>query len=238
MAAKKENSRIVTFRSRTHSVDVEPDDPLELIWRFCPPKSVPVTFTFEFPKVKAAILYFAKSGLPEFTKGKLCKLLFLSDKLHLVRYGRPITGDSYAAMEHGPIPSRVLDILDAIERETTLNDEAVELAAALSLDRRFRYPRLSAVERPRLKNLSESDIEVLNEIIREHGMRSFTQLRHLTHDMPAYEKVWEDPSRIGGSVPMRFEDFFEEDEAALAGVLEEMIENCKLHEAFPDPAWL
>jgi len=199
---------------------------------------VPVNFAFQFPKAKAAILHLAQSGLPEFTKGKLCKLLFLSDKLHLVRYGRPITGDSYAAMEHGPIPSRVLDMLDAIEGETARTDEAVELAAALNLDRRFRYPRYTALERPRVKNLSESDMEVLNEIIREHGMRSFTQLRHLTHEMPAYEKVWEDPDRIGGSVPMSFEDFFEEDEAALAGVLEEMVENCKLREAFPDPAWL
>jgi uncharacterized phage-associated protein len=197
-----------------------------------------VNFTFQFPKAKAAILYFAQSGMPEFTKGKLCKLLFLSDKLHLVRYGRPITGDSYAAMEHGPIPSCVLDILDAIEGGTTRTDEAVELAAALNLDRRFQYPRLTAAQRPSVKNLSESDMEVLNEIIREFGMRSFTQLRHLTHDMPAYEKVWEDPDRCGGSVRMRFEDFFDEDEAALAGVLEEMIENCKLREAFPDPAWL
>ena len=162
---------------------------------------MPVNFTFQFPKAKAAILYFAQSGMPEFTKGKLCKLLFLSDKLHLVRYGRPITGDSYAAMEHGPIPSCVLDILDAIEGGTTRTDEAVELAAALNLDRRFQYPRLTAAQRPSVKNLS-------------------------------------DPDRCGGSVRMRFEDFFDEDEAALAGVLEEMIENCKLREAFPDPAWL
>lgn len=199
---------------------------------------MPVSFEFQFPKTKAAILYLAQCGMPEFTKGKLCKLLFLADKLHLVQYGRPITGDSYAAMEHGPIPSCVLNILDAIEAETPRTSEAIELAAALNLDRRFRYPRLMPAARPKLTNLSESDIEVLNEVVRRYGTKSFTQLRHLTHDLPAYEKVWEDPERTAGSVPMRFEDFFEEDESSLAGVMEEMIENGKLHEAFPDPSWL
>jgi uncharacterized phage-associated protein len=199
---------------------------------------MPVQFEFKFKKAKAVLLYMVDQGVPGLTKGKACKLFFLADKLHLVRYGRPITGDSYAAMEHGPIPSHMLDILDEIEAETINTENAVDLAAALEIDRRFRYPRIKAHEKPGIKFLSESDVEVLNEIIGRYGRESFLELRHLTHTMPAYERVWEDPERVGRSVPMRFEDFFEEDENAVAGVLEEVIENNALREMFPEPAWL
>ncbi len=37
---------------------------------------------------------------------------------------------------------------------------------------------------------------------------------------------------------MKYEAFFEEEEEALAGVKEEMIENAKLRELFPEPTWL
>ncbi len=37
---------------------------------------------------------------------------------------------------------------------------------------------------------------------------------------------------------MKYEAFFEEEEEALAAVKEEMIENAKLKELFPEPTWL
>ena len=37
--------------------------------------------------------------------------MFFADKEHLLDYGRPITGDSYVAMEHGPVPTSTRDIL-------------------------------------------------------------------------------------------------------------------------------
>jgi uncharacterized phage-associated protein len=195
-----------------------------------------VRFKFNFPKAKNALLYIAQQELPEFTKGKACKLTFLVDKHHLVRYGRPVTGDAYCALEHGPVPSRLLDLLDAVEAGNLQSDEIRELAAAFSLDRRFVYPRLRPVERPRIENLSESDIESINDTIREHGRKSFAELRALTHEIPAYKTAW--GARTLGSVPMQFEQFFDEDESALVGTKEEMIENDRLRAAFPEPAWL
>lgn len=195
-----------------------------------------VEFTFEFQKAKAALLFLADQNVPELTKGKVCKLFFLADQHHLVRHARPITGDRYAAIEHGPVPSRMLDLLDSVEAESGTTREAIELAKAIVLDRSFRYPHIQRNEPPHLENLSTSDIESLSEVIREFGGKSFTELRRLTHEMPAYLEAWE--TRTCGSSPMRFETFFEEEESALAGVKEEMIENSKLRAIFPEPAWL
>lgn len=36
---------------------------------------------------------------------------------------------------------------------------------------------------------------------------------------------------------MNFADFFEEDSDAVAGVREEVIENCALRSVFPEPVW-
>jgi hypothetical protein len=56
--------------------------------------------------------------------------------------------------------------------------------------------------------------------------------------MPAYKQAWESKTAGSSMATMKYEAFFEEEEEALAGVKEEMIENAKLRELFPEPTWL
>jgi uncharacterized phage-associated protein len=42
---------------------------------------------------------------------KLIKLLYLADREALIRWGRPITTDSYASLDNGPIVSRIYDLI-------------------------------------------------------------------------------------------------------------------------------
>lgn len=37
------------------------------------------------------------------------KLLWLSDRVHLNKYGRLILKDNYKALPHGPVPSATMD---------------------------------------------------------------------------------------------------------------------------------
>jgi hypothetical protein len=41
------------------------------------------------------------------------KVLFFADVNHLNNYGRPIVGDDYVALPHGPVPQTTYDILKA-----------------------------------------------------------------------------------------------------------------------------
>jgi hypothetical protein len=41
----------------------------------------------------------------------LIKLLYLLDRRSLSRWGRPVTGDDYFSMKHGPVLSEVLDLI-------------------------------------------------------------------------------------------------------------------------------
>lgn len=189
-----------------------------------------VSFTFDEEKATAAVVFLASKGLPELTKGKMCKLIFLADKLHLVRFGRPVTGDRMCALPDGPIPSVILNMLNNI-LENPGRSAFPELERHISVDRTFANPRFVARDFQLGEFLSESDLEALASVVHEHGLRTFSELRRMTHDMPAYKKAWEGP-RVNDGPDMAFEDFFEEDDEAILGALDEMIENGKLRQAF------
>jgi uncharacterized phage-associated protein len=157
--------------------------------------------------------------LPDFSKGKLCKLLFLADRAHLVRYGRPITGDLLCALEHGPILSQALNLLNAVEAGILTDTRAKQLAAHLTVDgKRFTHPRYVA------------------EIESQYGSKTFRELRAITHEFASYKRAWN--GRTGDRADMSFEDLFEDDEAddIVTGAKEEMIENQLLQEALPGRA--
>jgi uncharacterized phage-associated protein len=191
-----------------------------------------IRFDFDFEKAKEAIVYLASKAPNGMTKYTACKLLFLADKYHLVRYGRPITGDTYYALPHGPVPTTILGILSGVVEGDEESDQVGALSSALSVDHKFWNPRISAGSRPQQECLSKSDIEALDETMNRHGDKSFDELKALTHEMAAYQKAWAQRGR-SKSAPMAFEDFFDEDSDALAGVLEEAVEDSQLRKAFP-----
>jgi uncharacterized phage-associated protein len=191
-----------------------------------------VQFEFDADKTIAAALYIASRNLPELTMGKLFKLLFFADKDHLVRYGRPITGDWYAAMKDGPVPSNLYNLFKEV-REAPKSDCAKSLAKNIKLDSsKYQYPRIIAQASADQMQLSKSDILSLDRVLKEYGKMSFTKLRAITHDTPAYENAWELKPELKDSEPMVFEDFFEDDANALTGTKDEMLENYRLKVAF------
>ena len=188
-----------------------------------------IEFNLDLDRTREAIAYLASKipgGIEKYIAGKL---LFLADKYHLVRYGRTITGDRYFAMQHGPAPNRVLDLLNLL-----LDDpkSVPALSSLLAVDRSFQYPRFLLTHPFQAENLSQSDLEALDQTLARFGSMTFSELKVLTHEMVAYQKAW---ARRGKrkSVLMEFEDFFEEDSDAIAGVLEEAIEDSQLRKAFP-----
>ena len=66
---------------------------------------------FQYNAAVNAILYALAVLDKKMDMHKLCKILYFADQKHLSLYGRSITGDTYIAMEYGPVPSNVDDIL-------------------------------------------------------------------------------------------------------------------------------
>lgn len=195
---------------------------------------------FEFDDAKAVALLTYLASKPEevtaFDKFKAGKLIYLADKYHLVRYGRPILGGEYRALSYGPVPQDALDLLNAFLGEDWGREgtpAVARLHEVLEIDRRSRYPRFTSHGATDLACLSRSEIVALDHIINEHGRKGFNELSALTHATAAYRNAWEAKPPGEKIAVMRYEDFFEEDSDALAGAFEEMIENDALRKSFP-----
>jgi uncharacterized phage-associated protein len=167
-------------------------------------------FKFDESKLVQALAYFSLRGVKDLTKLKAAKLLYHADKIHLNRYGRPITGDSYVCMEHGPVPSNSLNEMNyALESDPEIREEEPAILKVLK-PTNDRYPAF-VLDDPALFNadaFSDSDIEVLDEVIANHGWKDASKLRNESHE----ENSWKLADRFrspGSSSPIPFEALFD-----------------------------
>src|SRR6185295_5585336 len=120
-----------------------------------------LTFEFEPEKFVEASVYLTER-CPLMTKMKLFKLLFFADKKHLLRYGRPILGARYIAMKDGPVPSQAYDIVKNnyhhFHEKLLVSGHEISARQPASVD-----------------SLSDSDIEVLDEVCSEYGSLTAAQ---------------------------------------------------------------
>ena len=150
-------------------------------------------FQFDAEKFANAVAYLAQA-LPGSTKMTICKQLYLADKAHLLRYGRPVIGDRYYKLPHGPVPSRGLNLLrgkgDAAER-ALLNQFVSVLGNSV-------HPKQAANR----KAFSRSDLEVLDEVIEKYGKWTASALRTETHAQAPWRET-------ADSCAIDYELFFE-----------------------------
>jgi uncharacterized phage-associated protein len=171
-----------------------------------------LTFRFSLDKFINALAYFASRGVDDLTKLKAVKLLYLADRYHLFKYGRPVIGDRYVAMDLGPVPEDAFQLISRIIEPAEVRDKERECALA-KLDVAkgvfHRYHRIKARTAPDLDVFSESEIEALAETVKEHGRTPARALVDLTHTHRAYRRA--DAGRTPGSSSELPYDYFFED---------------------------
>lgn len=169
-------------------------------------------FRFSLDKFVNALAHFAARGVGDLTKLKAMKLLYLADRYHLHKYGRPIVGDRYIAMDFGPVPEDCYQLVSRLMEPVEVEDQARKRALEIlhvyrGKLRRLRYPILTAKRRPDLSVFSKSDLEALDAIIREYGRKTARELVDLTHTHNAYRMA--DAGRAAGSsAALPYEYFF------------------------------
>jgi len=139
-------------------------------------------------KLKAAVLYITnKLGRTGFHK--LFKILYFADMEHLANYGRVVVINDYVAMQRGPVPSTLYNILKEV-RDGNPDFISEIFAASIKIEDYFVTP----VEQPDLEELSESDISCLNNAINKIGHLSMVKITQLSHGF-AYKNAWEATDR-------------------------------------------
>ncbi len=148
-------------------------------------------FKFDREKALATILFISKKLIERFGKKaagvhKVFKILYFADQKHLSKYGRPIIGDHYIAMEHGPVPSRIYDMIKIVRGDSLIED-TMDLDQFFDASGHFMFPK----QNPAMNELSESDLECIEESLEENQDLSFAELKRKSHDR-AYQKALKD----------------------------------------------
>lgn len=139
-------------------------------------------------KMVQALAYFAsKQPKKEIDSWKAYKLLWIADRYHLRQYGRMITGDTYYALPHGPVPTDAKNLVDGEPLHyLAANQDYVDRYIKVKSKNKYR-----ALEEPDLKVFSESDVDAMDKAYKEYGTWNCRQLEAFSHRYPDW-KVYQD----------------------------------------------
>lgn len=173
-------------------------------------------FLFDPQKFCQAVAYLLSKVGP-CDRLKLCKLIYLVDRYHFVRYGRPIVGGDYYALRAGPVPSVALDVLEDLAEMSVSPQVPLEYFDMLNLyiEVIFKtpFPEYKSRNMNNTDYLSESDQEALDAIIEKYGKKSGMDLVRITHQHAAWKQ-----SEKPGEIDYRLFFIDEPDEERNSGV--------------------
>lgn len=177
---------------------------------------------YEARKAAQLIAYLIqKSGGKSLDFLKSVKLVYLSDRESVARFGFPILDEPRYSLPHGPINSKTMDRMNG-----AFNDEAEAREWSEFLSDKARNEiglSVENVSRDDLDELSDADIECADAVWAKFGHMSPWQLRQWTHD---HLPEWRDPN--GGRRPITILGL-------MRGVgIEHAEEMARLNESFKD----
>jgi uncharacterized phage-associated protein len=164
-----------------------------------------IHFKPKIDKIVETILYLSHK-IASLDAYRVVKLVYLSDREHLNRYGRPITFDRMVAMKAGPVASCTYNILKG---QKVVDGVRI---GPLPFELKNIDPYTYVVNPSRSVNkilFSKSDLKILDEMVAKYGHADPQELYNETHNHFAYRKAWESRGNKKAS-PMLFEDILEE----------------------------
>ena len=122
----------------------------------------------------------------------LMKLLYLVDRESLLRFGRPVTGDRVVAMKHGPVLSRIYDLVSQNKQEGPESEwhKFIPRPNAYVFTVKF-----SGV--PDTGELSQAELALIDEVLAKFRHMNEWDLVAFTHKLPE----WHDPKRTSVTIP-------------------------------------
>ena len=124
---------------------------------------------------------------------KLIKLLYIIDREALLRWGRPVTGDRYVSMDHGPVLSQTLNLITEEPRPNEQTFWGRHIAHPENFEVRLAHPTTN-------DELSEAEMRLIEEIFAKYGHINRWALVDLVHQF----REWQDPE--GSAIPIQYRD--------------------------------
>src|SRR6266436_576848 len=134
-----------------------------------------VNFRFDITKATEVACELLKREGGSINIMKLAKLVYLLDRLSVARRGIPVVGGAYFSLPNGPITSELLDLINSGCLPTEPDCRWEEYVS----DRQDHDVALKG-EVPG-EHLSPAEMDLIEDIYREHGAKDQWQLRDWCH---------------------------------------------------------
>ena len=179
---------------------------------------------FDEKKTLEALVWVA-SKWPGVTQFYVAKIFYFADKDHINDSGRPILGDEYVAMEYGPVPSFVYNLIkdtyidENIKKDLNASIESVKSMGSNNIE-------IKALRKPDRDYLSGSDLYFLERSLIFCKDKSMRELSDLTHEHPAWKNARE-RGENSKNPHMDYEDMVEEDNPFKDEILHALCDNAR-----------
>lgn len=141
----------------------------------------PIQFRFDERKAAEAAAFLIHLHGGEMNYMLLVKLLYAAERESLRRFNRPIVGDKYVAMRHGPVVSRIYDLI---------KERTMYRAWEMLFDRPSPTTIRLLTDEPSIRALSPADIEMLKSAVAKYPNMDQFAVRDSMH---REFREWSDP---------------------------------------------
>ena len=178
-----------------------------------PPWATPL-IGFRSRKAAQLCAYFAGKNAGTIEKLKLIKLLYFAERRFISENHHPMLFDEYYSLPHGPICSSALNGINGVIHEEIWDNYIARNGNIVVA--------IKTLTRDELDDVSDAELTVVDDIWREFGHMTASQLRNYSHEnCPEYTKT-------EGRIPISYKQILravgEEDADILASDIEDMID--------------
>ena len=159
------------------------------------------------------------------TQFYVAKIFYFADRYHLNNSGRPVSGDKYVAMEYGPVPSFVYDLIKNNRIYGEINkdfNKSIEFIPS----KKSNNIKVKALRKPDRDYFSGSDLYFLEKSLTFCKDKKVKELSDLTHEHPAWKNAWEKRGERK-NYPIDYEDMVEEDNPLEDEILHALCDNAR-----------
>jgi uncharacterized phage-associated protein len=128
---------------------------------------------------------------------KLIKLLYYVDREALRIWGRPVSTDRYVSMTHGPVLSRVLNLI------TEGEEPGREGVWARHISEPIGNKEVKLLADPGSDELSRAEEDLITSVFKAHGHKNRWRIVDEIHELPE----WKDP--LGSAIPIDIIDILQ-----------------------------
>lgn len=157
-----------------------------------------------YKKATQALNFLARKKDGKINKMKAIKLIFLADRLHLRKYGRPIVGDKYWAMRLGPVGSLVKNVAEL----SSISEDVLAYAKRYIKPTDEKKQTLTSLKQEDLSVFSKTDLECLESVYNSFSDKDQFELAEITHAYPEWFRYEKELAGGKKRVRMDYSDFF------------------------------